>query len=529
MQPGDPKRHAMSGLLFGVVLGSACAGEVQFSEVSAARGIGAYTNAAGMNAGAAVADFDNDGDLDIFVPNGRGVADQLYRNLGNGYFEEVASTFGLASLENNRAGLWVDYDADGDLDLLVAGDDFQQAVNFLTSNLRLHRRNENGTFTDVTVAAGLFGALNDPISNPDNHLGGLAAGDFDNDGMLDLLVTYWQGYSYLYRNSGNGSFSASSAIARPFETYWQPVFADFDRDGLADLFIAVDFHQNLFFHNQGNGNLVELAGTMGMQNDEQNDMGVAVGDIDNDGDLDIFVSNIYSGKNRRNHLYRNESSPGAPQFSEIAIPAGVADAGWGWGASFADVDLDGHLDLGVTNGFFGEDDPTRLFRNLGSGTPGFTDIAATSGFNDTEWGGCLLSFDADGDGDPDFLQTTVDGPLRLLLNQPGAGSGFLVVRPRMESGNRFAIGAVVRVGVGATTMTRLIAAGTSLLCQEPAEAMFGLGSSTLVDRVTVEWPGGKLTVLNDVAINQILQVSDTGIFATGFDAAGSSPVKVSAK
>ncbi len=512
------------GILFAFTLGGALGAQVQFVDVSGTSGIGPYVNAAGMNAGVAVGDYDGDGNPDFFVPNGLGVADQLYRNLGGGQFEEIASSLGLASTHNNRGALWVDFDSDGDLDLLVAADDFQQSTIFVPSTLTLHRQNVDGTFTDVTLEAGLFGALNDPVANPDNHLGGLAAADLDNDGFLELLVTFWRGYSFLYHNEGDGTFVESTAIARPFETYWQPAFADFDSDGFQDLFMAVDFHNNFFFHNQGDGTFAELGGLLGMQNEEQNDMGVALGDVDNDGDLDIFVSNVYGGSNRRNHLYRNESTPGIPGFTEMAIPVGVADAAWAWGATFADIDNDSHLDLAVTNGFGIDTDASRLFHHQGDDDPPtFVDVATTTGFDDTYWGACLLSFDADRDGDLDFLQTCVDGPLRLLASQPDAAAEYLVVQPRKRFGNRFAIGSMVRVEAGDAHMSRPITAGTSLLCQEPAEAFFGLGSASIADRVTVEWPDGRRTVLAQVAAGQVLTVSDAVVFSDdGFESGDTS-------
>lgn len=488
-----------------------------FVDVSAVSGIGEYTNATGMNAGAAVVDFDGDGDLDIFVPNGHGIADQLYRNDGNGQFEDIAASLNLASTTNNRAALWLDYDADADLDLLVVSDDFQRTDNFVSSNLTLYRQNIDGTFSDVSTSAGLFGALNDPIANPDNHLGGLAAGDLNNDGYLELLVSFWRGYAFLYQNNGDGTFTESMTIPKRFDAYWQPIFADFDRDGFQDIFMAVDFNRNLFFHNQRNGTLVELGASLSLQNEDQNDMGATLGDIDNDGDLDFFVTNVYSGESRRNHLYLNNSTPGTPNFSESAVAAGVADAGWGWGATFADFDNDTLLDLAVTNGFGGEDDASRMFRHQGDTPSTFIDVATQTGFDDRHWGGCLLSFDIDNDGDIDFLQTTVDGPLRLLANTDDLTSGYLRVRPRMPEGNRFAIGAVVTIEVGSTIMTRPITAGTSLLCQEPAEAFFGLGAATTVDRVTVTWPGGRMSVLNQVPANQTITILDGLILSSGME------------
>ena len=159
---------------------------VVYAEVGAERGIGPYTNALGMAAGAAIADYDDDGDLDIFVPTGLGTPDLLYRSRGDGSFEEVAAAVGLASEENHRGALWLDYDGDGRRDLLVVGDDHVLTTDFIASNLRLYHQGGDGRFTDVTEAAGLFGRVHPPGTDPDMHSGGLAAGDVDNDGFLDV-------------------------------------------------------------------------------------------------------------------------------------------------------------------------------------------------------------------------------------------------------------------------------------------------------------------------------------------------------
>jgi len=521
-------RSLFRSILVGIILGLVATPDIvlanqlkpqgtqRFSEVAGLSGIGPYTNAVGMTAGAAVADFDADGKLDIFVPNGHGVADQLYHNLGNGQFVDIAGAKNLDSLVNNRGALWFDYDDDGDLDLLVLADDYLKESDFVPSNLTLYRQDPSGNFTDVTVAAGLFGALNDPIANSENHLGGAAVADLDNDGYLELLVGFWRGEAFLYQNNA-GVFAPSSVIPLGPGDYWQPVFADFDDDGYQDLFMAVDFNKNLFFHNQGGTQFIEMGQALGMQNDEQNDMGAAVGDVDNDGDLDLFVSNIYSGETRRNHLYVNESMPGNPDFTERAVQAGVADSGWGWGATFTDYDGDSRLDLAVTNGFFGEVDATKLFKNNGGMPSSFTDVAGIEGFDDTEWGACLLSFDYDADGDVDFLQTTVNGPLRLMANEGAASGNYLKVRPRMRSGNRFAIGALVTTEFDSKILSRLITAGTSLMCQEPAEALFGLGSTTEINKLTIKWPEGHVTVLTKIGANRVIDINDDLIFINAFN------------
>lgn len=491
----------------GPLLASAAHATATFSfvEVAAARGILPHSDMVGMGSGAAAADFDNDGDIDIFIVNTSGTPDRLYRNLGGGQFEEIAASAGLASTNHNRAALWFDYDGDHLLDLLVALDCFQLPTTCPPETLTLYRQVSNAVFQDVTAAADLDVAI---VSAVNHHIGGLSAGDINNDGYLDLFVSTWGGSgSRLFLNDGDGTFtdiSSTSGILVLGDYGWQPMMHDFDGDGFIDIYQAVDFTPNRLWLNQGNDTFTDVAVAAGLAN-AMNDMGMTLADLDNDGDLDPYVTNIaISGWH--NVLLRNDSSGSTLSFTEVSATAGVDQGYWGWGTTTLDADLDGLVDLVATNGFWAFpwfSDPSRFFRNTGG--LAFSEMSSSVGFDDTDWGSSLLAFDFDRDGDQDLFQVTMDSVVRLLENLvSGSPKNFLVVKPRMPGSNHRAIGAVVRITAGGLDQTRLISAGTSFLGQEPAEAFFGLGSATTVDQLTIEWPDGTQSLFSNVSANQIL-------------------------
>lgn len=521
----------MRGMTLAVVSGAAVAvahAQVDFVEVGAARGIGPYQMAGGMVGGVAAADFDNDGDIDVFVPNAEGVPDQLYRNLGDGTFEEIGAAAGVAATSASKSAIWIDYDGDNLLDLFVMGDCFMVAdptcPNTLT--IRLYRQVSPGVFQDVTLAAGM---TDDNVTNTfETHRGGTSAADINGDGYLDILSGVWKGNAQVWVNNGDGTFHDGTAAAglNFWNTRWQSVWIDFDGDGDQDVFQAIDFTANELWMNQGNGSFVNMAAAAGADI-AWNDMGVAAGDYDNDGDFDLYITEVTQNLGMPGERYcvllRNDTENGQVQFTDVSKAAGVHNAGWGWGATWIDCDNDGLLDLAMTNGFdnpgYGADQ-SHFFLNMGDGT--FLDVSADVGHNDTYWGSSLIAFDYDRDGDLDMLQTTTPtaanpggGDLRLLENQPGEGAAsnhYLVVRPRMPfSPNKRAIGAVVRVlngsvPTGFTLQSRTIGIGTSFAGQEPAEAHFGLGANTAARLVIVEWPDGSYNAYFNVAADQVITV-----------------------
>ncbi len=488
--------------------------DIQFVEVSGTRGIGSFAAAGGTFGGVAAADYDDDGDVDIFVPNASGISDQLYENDGVGNYTEIAAAAGVDSLDRHRSALFFDYDGDGLLDLAVAGDCYGILPPCTNPTLKLYRQTSPGLFTDVSVAAGLStnvgGGLGDSV-------GGMAAGDINGDGYLELFISVWGDASFLFLNNRDGTFSDisdSSGISVGTDVRsFQPVFHDWNNDGLMDIFESIDAAPNRLWINDGDNTFTDISVAAGVDT-AFNEMGVAVGDADNDGDLDIFITNIRVGF-KHNVLFRNDTTGLNPSFDEIAYFSGVHNAGWGWGTTFFDADGDTWLDLAATNGFgflppF-SDDPSRFWHNDQNPAMTFTDESASVDFDDTYNGSGLAAFDYDGDGDPDLLQTTLTGSVRLLENQhTGGGSpnNFLTVKPRLTiGGNRRGIGSVVRITIGGNTYMRLIRAGGSMASQEPAAATFGLGAAATVDLVEVTWPDGTTTAQTSVSANQEITIT----------------------
>lgn len=502
--------------------------------------------------GAALFDFDNDGDVDIYVTNGSrfgGFSDndaprnRLYRN--DGSFVDVTAEAGVGDTSWSMGCAVADYDNDGDLDLYT--------TNFGSNTL--HRNEGDGTFVDVTDIAGVG----------DDRFGvGCAFGDYDRDGHVDLAVVNYINFSLdykstvpcvwkrvdimcgprgmlpdtdvLYHNKGDGTFEDVTEEAGITGEQWGygVVFSDFDIDGWPDLFIANDSGPNFLYVNQRDGTFREegLATGLAYSGDgaDQGCMGVAIGDYDNDGRFDLFVTNF---EGEYNVLYRNEGngffSDGKSFFSDVSFSTRVNQRGndeVGWGTGFFDYDNDGDRDLFVANGhtYPQADLPHTntsyamtnfLFENLGDGT--YRDVTANAGtgFRIVEVSRGAAFGDIDDDGDIDIFITNLNGRPNLLRNDSELGNSgpngrsthnFLMVETVGTRSNRDGIGTRVMIFVEGRRQVGEVRSGSSYLCHDDMRVHFGLGQASLVDSLVLRWPSGTVQTLRDVEANQQIKV-----------------------
>ena len=489
------------------VLAQVC-NSMAFTEVTLASGINhkyVHPATAGnpMTGGAVAEDFDNDGWLDLYVVQGAGGPNLLYMNNGIGGFVDEAAARNADVQAASVAASAADYDNDGDMDIVVS---------IAESQSRVLINNGSGNFTSQIL-------LPDPslVSTSSSW------GDVDNDGFLELAIGQWndtQQSFFLYKNDGAGGLSQYQFRTAPHDDIFvfSPRFADLNGDGLQDLHVVSDFLNSQLYMNIGGGmfdNVTATNGTGGATGGE-NEMGHSTGDYDNDGDLDIFTSNI-SGDGGGNRLYNNN---GSGVFSVVANAAGMLDGHWGWAASFGDLDNDGDLDLYHVNGWHAQqafvNTPSRLFMNNNDST--FSEVAACAGADDMRVAKGMLQFDYDNDGDLDiFIINSQDmnvvgedfpGTPVLLRNDTNNGNHWLQVTlngaPPMH---RNGIGSRVYVQNGGTTMMHEMNASTNFLAQNPSHiAHFGTGSATTVNEVSAEWVTGDATVIPDVATDQRISV-----------------------
>jgi len=505
-----------------------------FTNVTAAAGFsyahgysGVVGEARRSAGGVAVGDYDRDGWYDLYVVRGNIGPNLLFRNLGNGTFQEVGAAAGVnISAANGSGPAFADYNGDGWLDLVLGGID--------PTRPRIFRNQTNNTFTEVTSTCGISTIFN---------TFGCTFGDYDLDEDLDLFLTHWGPIGspdHLWRNNGNGTFTSVDSDAgldilsdEGADYTFTANFADIDSDGDPDLLVAADFDRSKVFLNDGDGTFTNV--TSAVISDE-NGMGAAVGDYDNDGDLDWFVSSVWDPNGdpegswgvTGNRLYRNT---GAGVFQDATTAAGVRQGWWGWGSSFADFNNDGHLDLLHVNGWNTVEfdrDSTRLFVANGNAT--FTEMSYTLGLRDVGQGRGVACFDYDHDGDLDvFIANNGSGPA-FFRNDGGNALKYLSVRLAGPAPNTEGIGARVFVTAGGVTQMREIRCGNNFVSQDPAEAHFGLGSATLVTELRVEWPDGVTTVLHGIAANQrlVLDQNATGVSPSAASAPADAAIQLSA-
>ncbi len=552
---------------------AAASGERWFADVTEAAGVAVpHTNRSfenpyadimagytALGAAAAVADFDGDGFEDLFVTDSaQGSRNRLFRNNGDFTFTDVAAAAGVAA-GNDAANasadaLWLDYDGDGRPDLFV--------VRFGRNQL-FHNEGPdaagNVRFREVTRQAGLDRYANSITA---------VAFDYDRDGRVDLFVgDYFQpvnlfkpdtprffpesfetanngGGLTVWKNLGGGTFRDTTKEAGFALSGWTLDLghADADLDGDDDLYVACDFGTDRFFVNNGDGTFRD-ATKEAIGIDTKKGMNAEWGDYDNDGWLDVFVTNITDEYMREgNFLWRNNGPgpDGKVTFSDVSRETGTHDTGWGWGGKFFDYDNDGWLDLYVVNGWVSAGPQSyvpdvfemivrpgvdladarswppmgkkslsgyqkkRLFHNQGGGL--FKDEAARHGLDATRDGRGIAVADFDNDGRLDLFVANANNLPFLYRNQSPASArwaGFLL---EGRDGNREAIGAVVKVTAGGRTQLRFVDGGNGFAAQSSRRLHVGLGTAERIDKLEVLWPSGRRQVLENLPAGRYVRL-----------------------
>jgi len=501
-----------------------------------------------MGAGVAFIDYDNDGWMDLFIPNGRrlggappGTTNRMYKNNRDGTFTDVTEKAGLV-----RNG-WVEGVTVGDYN----NDGFEDIFLTYWGQNVLYRNNGDGTFTDVTREAGLL--------HKGNHWGaGCCWVDYDRDGCLDLFVSNyvkfdferipkkgesascnWKGVPIycgprglpldtmmLYHNNGDGTFtdvSEASGIASATGSYGLSVVtADFDEDGWPDIFVACDSTPSLLFMNNRDGTFREEALERGVALSEdgleQSGMGVTTGDYNCDGHIDIFKPHFAEDTPG---LYRNN---GEANFEEVTLQTGlgVETRFINFGCGMQDLDNDGWPDIFVSTGSVYPEvekripqmphrTPCYIFRNLGGKK--FEQFIGEAGPDlavPRVGRGCAFG-DFDNDGDVDVILLAVNEPPVLFRNDTSGGFHWLKVRLIGTTSNRSAIGTRVVARYGGRAQAQERSAQSSFLCSNDPRLHFGLGTATEVD-LDIRWPNGRQDSFRKVPADRLVTIrEDDGI------------------
>ena len=489
-----------------------------------------------MGSGCALFDYDNDGDLDVYLvqagplpeSNKPRPPDRLYRQNADGKFTDVTAESGLSDTGYGTGVSVGDFDNDGFVDVFV--------TNYGTNSL--YRNQGNGKFANVTAKSGIQGSHWSESS---------AFCDYDDDGFLDLYVTNYvkfdptkvcvkgdgapdycspQSLPYdtdtLYHNNGNGTFTdvtRASGIASARLPGLGVVCADFTGDGRMDFYVANDGEPNNLWVNQGSGKFEDQAFLMGAAvsalGRPQASMGVALGDVDSDSDLDLFMTHLIGDYNT---LYVNDGKFG---FEDRSAAAGLVAPSLpftGFGTAFIDFGHDGDLDIVVVNGAVDRHkpypgarmtdywnryaEPKHLYVNDGQGR--FKEIGKDAGSfsTDIDVSRGLAVGDVDGDGDLDLLVNNTAGPARLYRNDAKKVGSWLLVRAWDEKRKRDAQGAVVTVSAGGKQYVRVADPAFSYLSASDPRAHFGITGARRADSIRVRWPEGVQETFPGVALNQ---------------------------
>ena len=543
------------------VLHAAVFAEVRFVDATAAAGI-SFQHVDGrtgekylietLGSGALFFDFDADGALDLYIVNATHIpppvdakhshgslpANRLYQNNGDGTFIDITQQAGVGDTGYGVGCAAADIDNDGYPEIYI--------TNY--GHNRLYHNNGDGTFTDITQKAGVG----------DERWGTSCAFlDYDVDGDVDLYIVNYMKFSVaenqrwetrgirtycsptdqiagshfvsepdiLYRNNGDGTFTDVTEAAGISHRALGLAVAvgDYDNDGYPDFHVANDMEADLLYRNNGDGTFTEIADLTGTGYDGNgfpgSGMGSAFGDYDNNGYLDLVVSNASS---LPVVLYENES---AAFFTDVSFTAGIGAVTlpyFKWAAEFFDYDNDGLLDLFVANGHLQENivlfsDSTYpqadlLFRNTRqhNGTYHFTDASVEVGLAELPKKvsrGAAFG-DYDNDGDIDIFLNNSNQPATLLRNEGGNSNHWLTIQLIGTQSNVSSIGTKIVLKAGDLSLFKEVRSGASYLSQSDVRVHFGLGENTVVDTLEIHWPSGLTERFSHLKSNQILRVKE---------------------
>ena len=496
-----------------------------------------------LGSGVSFFDYDNDSYIDLYIVNGADLpgcvspippTNILYRNNGDGIFTDVTAIAGVGNTQYGVGCAAADYDNDGDVDLYI--------TNYGPNVL--YRNNGDGTFTDVTQFANV---------GESRWSTSCAFLDYDNDSYLDLLIINYMKFSVeenswweikgvrtyrspadqiagsifvsepdtLYRNNGDGTFTD---VTKPAGILLlglglSVAVGDYDNDGDADIQISNDMERDFLYQNNGDGTFNDVAAFAGVGYDENgmpgSGMGSSFGDYDNDGDLDLIVSNASA---MPAILYRNE---GSSFFSDISFSIGIGPVTlpyFKWAIEFIDQDNDGFLDIFIANGhlqenislFSDENYPQQDLLFWNQKGKKYVDISAEAGLAEMakKVSRGMAFSDYDNDGDLDIFINNSNQSANLLRNKNGNKNNWITIKVRGTQSNRSGIGTRVKVITGDLSQTKEVRSGSSYLSQNDLRLLFGLGNYRKADHIGVRWPSGLKQKFSNIEANQILVIEE---------------------
>lgn len=463
--------------LFIFLVGYNLQAQMQYTEMASEVGFDILGRSYGMSLG----DYDNDGDDDIYIARHKGSDNHSHVLLecrADGTFTDVTEEVSLPYIGTPHQGLWGDMDNDGDLDLFVICRD----------ETNLLYRNDGGTFTNISAASGL-----------DAYIRSSKAAmlvDVNNDSHLDFYVANLYTDNELWMNNGDGTFT-DETIARGVndnQIAMGSTTFDYDNDGDQDMYLTHDGNQAyILFENNGNGYFTNVGAASGTDYEGQG-MGVDVGDINNDGWLDIYITNL-----SYNTLFVNN---GDKTFTDVSVESTTTDPGMGWGLSFTDIDNDGLRDIYMANDSYFSPNPNKLYHNVGDNI--FTEIGAGTSLESMFGGYGVTCADFNNDGREDiFLANSRDNDAnQLFLNETQNENNYVKIKVKGTTSNAAAIGARVEVIANGELHVDDVTSGNSYSSASSLTIHFGLGEAEMIESLTVRFPSGEVSIFTDLTANK---------------------------